>query len=150
MGVAQSARGLGVARQLHESRWQVLRHQGPVRGVFIDVVNPTRLSQQELAREHAVGSDPWTRRRVFGRLGFRQVDVRYEQPVGGPNGGPVTNLDLLVCPPDPVESVPTDLVVTTMLAYWQPWLGGQRAKRHAEELRKRAGGQTVRLVSPEP
>jgi hypothetical protein len=26
------------------------------------------------------------------------VDIRYEQPVGGPNGGPVTILDLLFCP----------------------------------------------------
>lgn len=151
MGVALEARGQGVARQLHDARWSVLRGQGPVEGVFIDVVNPTRLSEKELAREKAVGSDPWIRRRVFAHLGFRQVDIRYEQPVGGPNGGPVTNLDLLVCPPVPAETVPTDLVVNTMLAYWQPWLGDQRARRHANELRRRANhSDHVRLVSPEP
>src|SRR5437763_701814 len=76
---------------------------GNLRGLFIDVVNPTRMSADELAREQTVGSDPWLRRRIFGRLGFRQVDVQYEQPVGGPNGGPVTNLDLLYCPPQPVD-----------------------------------------------
>ena len=108
-----------------------------VQGVFIDVVSPARMSAQERAREHEVGSDPCSRRRVFQALGFRQVDVRYEQPVGGPNGGPVTILDLLYCPRQAAGSVPTDLVVGTMRAYWAPWLGAQRAARHADELRTR-------------
>src|ERR687883_49510 len=102
-------------------------------GVFIDVVNPTRMTPHDLERERHAGSDPWQRRRIFEHLGFRQVDIRYEQPVGGPNGGPVTILDLLYCPHTPAETVPTALVVATMQAYWSPWLG-KSAKHHAQVL----------------
>ena len=143
MGVARSARGQGIARALHTARFEVLNRAAgrTVPGVFIDVVNPTRLSARDLARERAVGSDPWHRLRVFGHLGFRRVDVRYEQPVGGPGGGPVTTLDLLFCPSAPAETVPTALVVATLRAYWSPWLGVREADRHARELQQRAGGR---------
>jgi hypothetical protein len=152
MGVAREVRGQHIARRLHEARWSTLQRAADdhLQGVFIDVVNPTRLSQRELEREQEVGSDPWARRRAFARLGFKQVDVRYEQPVGGPRGGPVTNLDLLFYTPEAHELVPTSLVVDTMRAYWQPWLGPERAQRHALELQDRARGPQVRLVSPEP
>jgi GNAT superfamily N-acetyltransferase len=153
MGIAQRARGQGVARGLHEARFAVLEraagHRVP--GVFIDVVNPERLSADDLARERAVGSDPWHRLRVFGHLGFGRVDVRYEQPVGGPNGGPVTVLDLLFCPSVPASSVPTALVVNTMRAYWTGWLGPEEAARHARVLEERAGGRTeLALLPPAP
>jgi GNAT superfamily N-acetyltransferase len=151
MGVAREARGQGVARALHEARWATLERaaQNKLAGVFIDVVYPTRLSARELAREQAVGSDPHVRRRIFAHLGFRQVDIRYEQPVGGPNGGPVTNLDLLFCPPAPAETVATQLVVDIMRAYWSPWLG-KRTDMHTQELWQRAHGQErLRLMSPE-
>ena len=96
----------------------------------------------------AVGTDPLP---PFQALGFRQVDLRYEQPVGGPNGGPVTILDLLFCPHDPVDTVPTALVVATMQAYWTPWFGATGAKRAARELEARAHGAAwLKLVSPEP
>jgi hypothetical protein len=140
-----------VARQLHEARFATLdRAAGKaVPGVFIDVVNPTRLTPDELERERNVGMDPVIRRRIFARLGFRQVDVRYEQPVGGPNGGPVTNLDLLFCPRPSAESVPTSLVLATMRAYWTHWLR-DNAERHVAELERRtAGRQELALVSPE-
>jgi hypothetical protein len=118
--------------------------------VFIDVVNPTRMTARQLDRERHVGSDPYARRRVFERLGFRQVDIRYEQPVGGPDGGPVTDLDLLFCPHQPADSVPTRLVVATMRAYWTPWLG-ESVDRHVAELERRARGRTdLALVSPVP
>lgn len=154
LGVDRALRGQGLARQLHERRFALLdvAAGGPGRapGVFIDVVNPNRLSAQDLAREKTAGSDPWTRRRAFGHLGFRQVDIRYEQPVGGPNGGPVTVLDLLYCPRVPAETIPTDFVVATMQAYWSPWLA-DRAAFHAAELRARAEGRpTLRLLWPEP
>jgi len=114
-------------------------------------VNPSRMSRRELERERGAGSDPWDRRRTFARLGFGQVDIRYEQPVGGPNGGPVTVLDLLYCPHEPADSVPTSLVVATMQAYWSPWLGKAAAGRHARELQSRAGGRTMlALISPIP
>jgi GNAT superfamily N-acetyltransferase len=151
MGVAQAARGQGLARQLHEARFATLdRAAGTaVPGVFIDVVNPTRLTPDELERERNVGSDPHQRRRIFARLGFRQVDVRYEQPVGGPNGGPVTNLDLLYCPRTEAETVPTALVLATMRAYWSPWLR-VNAEQHVAELERRAAGrQALALLSPE-
>jgi GNAT superfamily N-acetyltransferase len=152
LGVEREMRGRGVARRLHERRFEILDRAAGRRipGVFIDVVNPTRLSQADIDREHRVQSDPWDRRRAFAHLGFRQVDIRYEQPVGGPNGGPVTELDLLYCPHDPADTVPTSLVVATMLAYWSPWLR-EAAPRHARELEARAhGARELRLLSPVP
>jgi GNAT superfamily N-acetyltransferase len=152
LGVAREMRGQGIARQLHQERFRVLDQAagGHAAGVFIDVVNPLRTSEAELARERATGSDPWDRRRTFERLGFRQVDIRYEQPVGGPNGGPVTVLDLLFCPHEPADWVPTSLVVNTMRAYWSSWLG-TAAERHAHELEARAhGAESLRLISPVP
>jgi GNAT superfamily N-acetyltransferase len=152
LGVAREARRQGVARALHEERFRILDRaaEGRVSGVFIDVVNPLRIPTEDLERERRAGSDPWDRRRAFEHLGFRQVDLRYEQPVGGPNGGPVTVLDLLYCPHEPADSVPTSLVVNTMRAYWSGWLG-RAAERHARELEGRAHGDaTLRLISPVP
>jgi GNAT superfamily N-acetyltransferase len=152
MGVDRAKRGHGIGRRLHDERFHVLdRAAGHrVQGVFIDVVNPSRLSSEDVEREQRVGSDPWERRKIFKHLGFRQVDIRYEQPVGGPNGGPVTNLDLLYCPRDPVSSIPTSLVVSTMRAYWSGWLGAS-TERHVHELEQRAyGAQQLALISPVP
>lgn len=154
MGVDQAYRGHGLARRLHEQRRAILDQAagGPehMAGVFIDVVNPSRLSPQELHRESLVGSDPWTRRRVFAHFGFRQVGIYYEQPVGGPDGGPVTTLDLLFCPRVERATIPTDFVVATMRGYWGAWLQ-ERARFYAEQLRERAHGQTeLPLLSPVP
>jgi GNAT superfamily N-acetyltransferase len=152
LGVDRHFRGQGIARRIHEERFRMLDRAagGHVAGVFIDVVNPTRMSSQELARERRAGSDPWGRRRAFERLGFRQVDIRYEQPVGGPQGGPVTILDLLYCPHEPADWAPTALVVATMRAYWSSWLG-RAAERHARELQSRAhGAERLALISPVP
>lgn len=150
MGVAPQARGRGVARKLHEARFATLDEAagGKVEGVLIDVVNPSRLTPEELEAERRVGFDPVTRRKIFQALGFRQVDVEYQQPVGGPGGGPVTNMDLLYCPHQPAETVPTRLVVETLRAYWTPWLGPGAAGRHAEALRKRAKGEVLALLPP--
>jgi GNAT superfamily N-acetyltransferase len=153
LGVERALRGRGIARRLHERRFAVLDRAagGRVAGVFIDVVSPVRLPPGELEREHKAGSDPFERRRAFAHLGFRQVDIRYEQPVGGPNGGPVTILDLLFCPHEPTNEVPTALVVATMQAYWTPWFGQPGAIRHARELESRAkGAARLKLISPEP
>lgn len=153
MGVDRLLRRRGIARQMHQKRFRVLDRAagGRAPGVFIDVVNPTRMPEHELARERQVGSDPWQRRETFAHLGFRQVDIHYEQPVGGPNGGPVTDLDLLYCPHEPTDSVPTAFVVATMRAYWSPWLGATDARRHARELEARADGRArLALISPAP
>ncbi|HEY1297305.1 MAG TPA: GNAT family N-acetyltransferase [Chloroflexota bacterium] len=152
LGVARECRRQGIARRLHEERFRILDRAsgGLVPGVFIDVVNPARLSEAELERERRAGSDPWDRRLTFEHLGFRQVDIRYEQPVGGPGGEPVTILDLLYCPRTPAASVPTWLVVDTMRAYWSGWLR-ESAGRHARELEARAHGATqLALISPVP
>src|SRR5437867_7815527 len=108
LGVDRSLRGQGVARRLHQRRFSILDRAagGRVAGVFIDVVNPTRMPPEELEREHSAGSDSFDRRRAFAHLGFGQVDIRYEQPFGGPNGGPVTILDLLFCPHEAAADVP--------------------------------------------
>lgn len=148
LGVDRACRKRGIARALHEQRFRILDRaaSGHVPGVFIDVVNPSRMSPDELRRD----SDSSGRRKAFERLGFRQVDIRYEQPVGGPNGGPVTILDLLYCPHEPATTVSTKLVVDTMRAYWSPWLG-RAADRHARELERRArGAQVLALISPVP
>lgn len=153
MGVDRQLRRRGIARRMHNERFRVLDDAagGRAPGVFIDVVNPSRMPSGELDRERQAGDDPWSRRRAFARLGFGQVDIRYEQPVGGPNGGPVTILDLLYCPHEPTDAVPTSLVVATMQAYWSPWLGNSAARRHAGELESRAGGRTMLgLISPVP
>jgi GNAT superfamily N-acetyltransferase len=152
LGVAREFRRQGIARRLHEERFRILDRAagGHVPGVFIDVVSPTRLSRQELEHERQAGSDPWDRRRAFEHLGFKQVDIHYEQPVGGPRGGPVTILDLLYCPEEPAATVATRLVVATMRAYWSGWLG-DAAERHARELEARAHGATqLALISPVP
>lgn len=152
LGVDREFRRQGIARRLHQKRFELLDSAagGHAPGVFIDVVSPTRIPNSEREREQQIGSDPWQRRHAFAHLGFRQVDIRYEQPVGGPNGGPVTILDLLFCPHEPAESVPTALVVATMRAYWSPWLGVDAAARHASELEARAQGQSaLRLMPPD-
>jgi hypothetical protein len=152
MGVAREHRREGIARQLHNERVRLLERvsRGRVAGVFIDVVNPSRMSAEELERERRAGSDPWGRRLAFEKLGFKQVDIRYEQPVGGPNGGPVTILDLLYCPREAADRVATSLVVATMRAYWSPWLG-EAAEHHARVLEERAqGAEWLALVSPVP
>lgn len=148
LAVARERRGQGLARRLHEARNATLEamSNGAYQGVFIDVVNPTRLNARELEEERSVGSDPVTRLKAFSSLGFKRVDVKYEQPVGGEDGGPVTNMDLLFCPRASVDSVPTALVVDTMREYWTPWLGQGRAERAARELEARAGGDGLRLL----
>lgn len=150
LAVSPEARGQGVARRLHEARFAALDavadSQAPVHGLFIDVVAPERLSPEEMEQERAVGSDPAARRRIFHRLGFRKVDVAYSQPAEGSGGQEVTSMDLLYCPRAEADWVATDLVVGTMLAYWTPWLGPAAAERNAAELRRRCGGDRVRLL----
>ncbi|MFZ5815251.1 MAG: GNAT family N-acetyltransferase [Bacillota bacterium] len=150
MAVAPEERGRGLARRLHEARFAALDaaagERGPVHGLFIDVVAPERLSPVELEQERAVGSDPVARRAIFHRLGFRRVDVAYFQPAEGSGGEPITSMDLLYCPREGAEWVETELVVGTMQAYWTPWLGRAAAERNAAELRRRCGGERVRLL----
>lgn len=144
MGTSLEARGKGVGRKLHEARFATLDEIAgkKVEGVFLDSVAPERLTEEEFEAEHKVHSDPVARRNVFQHLGFRKVVIRYEQPIGGPNGGPVTNMDLLFCPREPRDTIPTELVVSTMQAYWMPWLGPIAAKHHAKVLRGWANGQS--------
>jgi GNAT superfamily N-acetyltransferase len=153
LGVQRELRGQGIARRLHTRRFEILDAAagGQVPGVFIDVVNPTRMPPADLDRERRAGTDPRARRAAFAHLGFRQVDIRYEQPVGGPNGGPVTMLDLLFCPHQPTDRVATALVTATMQAYWSSWLGEAAARRHADALAARAMGRSeLRLIWPAP
>ncbi len=148
MATAREVRGQGVARRLHEARFELLDREAkkPVEGLFIDVLAPERLTARQRERERLVGSDPVLRRRIFGRLGFYQVAIRYEQPVGGPGGGPLTDMDLLYCPRQSANTVPTALVVATLRAYWSSWLGPTRAERHARELARRASGERLELL----
>jgi len=146
LGVARAAQGQGVSSKLHHFRWQTLENAlgREPKGLFIDVVNPARLSAHELEAEEKVGSSPLRRRQIFNHLGFKQLDVAYVQP----SSPPVTNMDLLFYHPSRPSSIPTQLVLDTMTTYWQPWLGEKKAARAAAELRARAGGDTVDLVEP--
>lgn len=148
--VAPEVRGQGLARAIHEARFAALDRaageSGPVHGLFIDVVAPERLSPGELAAERRVGSNPVLRRVIFGRLGFRTVDVAYYQPPDEPGGEAVTSMDLLFCPRQRAAYIPARWVVETMQAYWGPWLGRDAARTHAAELRRRCGGDRVRLL----
>jgi GNAT superfamily N-acetyltransferase len=145
MGTSLEARGKGLGRKLHEARFAALDEAagGKVEGVFLDSVAPERLTQEELGAERRVGSDPVVRRDVFQHLGFRKVAIRYEQPVGGSDGGPVTNMDLLFCPRESVDAIPTNLVVETMQGYWLPWLGPMAARHHAKMLKRWANGEKM-------
>jgi GNAT superfamily N-acetyltransferase len=148
LAVTREERGHGLARRLHDARLEVLMElsSNTLEGIFIDVVNPARLSAEELEAEHAIGSDPTGRLEAFSKLGFKRVNVRYEQPTGGADGGPVTNMDLLFCPRVPAETVATQLVADTMRAYWLGWLSETRAIREAEALQARAGGERIALL----
>ena len=134
---------------MHDARLATLNEIAGkmIEGVFLDSVNPERLTQEELEEEKSVGADPYQRWQVFQRLGFRKVNIRYEQPVGGSNGGPVTNMDLLFCPSVISDTIATETVIQTMTSYWTPWLGPMAAKHHAKELRKRTAGERLELLS---
>ncbi len=151
MAVTRQARGRGISSMLHQARFAVLdRHnQCDVDGVFIDVLNPRRMSAQELEGERAVGSDPFARRIVFDRLGFRRVNFAYQQPVGGPDGGPITTMDLLFCPHPGrvVSSVPTQTVLDTMRAYWSAWIPLNRMSAALERIERLSGGPLIGLES---
>jgi GNAT superfamily N-acetyltransferase len=149
MAVEHAVRGQGLARRIHEARFALLDQVAgvPVHGIFIDVVAPERLTAAEIAHEQTVGADPWLRRQIFKRLGFRRVAVDYYQPPDGPGAQPITSMDLLYCPHpgEQDEVVSTELVVRTMHIYWAPWLGRAAADTHAAELRRRCGGAQVAL-----
>ena len=148
MAVDQNYRGQGLARRLHLARFLALEEiaDQKVKGLFIDVVNPSRLSSDEIDLEHSVGSDPSTRLKAFSSLGFKRVNVRYEQPVGGENGSPVTNMDLLFCPRETADSIATSLVVETMRTYWTGWLNTKIVSSASGDLETRAGGERIQLL----
>ncbi|ULH16264.1 GNAT family N-acetyltransferase [Deinococcus sp. KNUC1210] len=150
LGVARSARGQGVARALHGARWAALQEVsgGRCRAVFIDVVNPQRESHEQQTQEAAAGSNALERRQRFHALGFRTVDLPYVQPVGGENGGPVTDMDLLAYLPGDPATLPTALAGATMQAYWTPWLGRRRAEQEARKLEAGAHGQPEVALLP--
>jgi GNAT superfamily N-acetyltransferase len=145
MGVSRAARGTGVARALHQARLEIVRADGGA-GVFADAVHASALSDAELAAEESVGSDPRQRRLKLGGLGFFTVDAPYWQPVGGPDGGPLTDLDLLYCPLEASSTVALPLVTGTLETYWQGWLGPERAAREAQALAGRTGHDPVDLL----
>lgn len=138
MGVAPGAQGQGVGRRLHQASLDDVRGAG-LSGMFADSVHASRQSASEQAGERRVGTDPVVRRRQLHALGFRTVDLPYWQPVGGPGGGPLKDLDLLYCALDGSDAVSLSLVTQTMQSYWQGWLGPERAAAEAKALAGRAG-----------
>ncbi|MEW6421865.1 MAG: GNAT family N-acetyltransferase [Deinococcota bacterium] len=145
LAVAPEARGQGISRALHSARLEAVRTCG-LAGLFADSVFAGRQDAQDREAEARAGTDAVTRRCALHALGYRTVDVPYWQPVGGPNGGPLTDLDLLYHPLNGAASVPTALVTGTLRAYWTAWLGQDRAKKEAEALAERAGSDTLALL----
>lgn len=138
MAVTRAARGLGVGRALHGETLRVIREAG-LAGMFADSVHPARQNEEDRAAEAATGVDPAGRRAALHALGLRTVDIPYWQPVGGPDGGPLTDLDLLFQPAQPARTVPLALVTGILRAYWSGWLGEERARAEAQALADRAG-----------
>lgn len=138
MAVTRAVRGLGVGRALHDETLRVVRESG-LAGLFADSVHPSRQSAEDRAAEAATSVDPAGRRAALHALGLRTVDIPYWQPVGGPDGGPLTDLDLLYQPACPSQTVPLALVTGILRAYWTGWLGQERAQAEARALAERAG-----------
>lgn len=147
MAVAREARGRGISRALHEARLEDVRAHG-LAGLFADSVYAGRQDPGDREAEARVGTDPLTRRRALNALGYRTVDAPYWQPVGGPDGGPLTDLDLIYNPLDGGNTVPTELVTGTLRAYWDGWLGKARAEREAAALAERAGNPATLALLP--
>ncbi|GAA5513513.1 hypothetical protein Dcar01_02252 [Deinococcus carri] len=145
LAVAPEARGRGISHLLHAARLSEVRGAG-LAGLFADSVYAGRQDAAEREAEARTGTDPESRRRALHALGYRTVDLPYWQPVGGPDGGPLTDLDLLYHPLNGADTVPTDLVTDTLRAYWTGWLGQDRASREAEALAQRAGSTTLALL----
>lgn len=138
LGVSPAAQGRGVGRALWRHSLEDVRAAG-LAGMFADSVYGERQSTEERAAEIRTGTDPVTRRRALHALGLRTVDVPYWQPVGGPDGGPLQDLDLLYQPADARDTVPLALVTATLRGYWRGWLRQERAEREALALAERAG-----------
>ncbi|WP_261663194.1 GNAT family N-acetyltransferase [Deinococcus sp. Marseille-Q6407] len=146
MGVAAPARGLGVGRALHRASLADAAAHGRA-GMFADSVYAARQSPAERAAEQRTGTDAQQRRQALHALGLRAVDLAYWQPVGGPDGGPIQDLDLLYAPPDPQQStVALALVLEVLGAYWHGWLGEKRTAAELAGLRARAGGDELALL----
>lgn len=149
MGVAPGMQGRGVGRALHVASLEDVRAAG-LPGLFADSVFAARQSEAERHAEIQTGSDPVVRRQQLHALGLRTVDLPYWQPVGGEDGGPLKDLDLLYCPldgADTVDTVALALVTQTMQDYWRAWLGPERARAEALALAERAGnGERVGLL----
>lgn len=146
MGVSAAARGRGVGRALQEASLHDAGEHGRA-GIFADSVHASRQSPAEQAAETRAGTDAGQRRRVLHSLGLRTVDLAYWQPVGGPEGGPVKDLDLLYAPPKPdQQTVALDLVLDVLGAYWHGWLGEERTAAELAGLRERAVSDELALL----
>ncbi|GHG09645.1 N-acetyltransferase [Deinococcus piscis] len=146
MGVTAAARGRGVGRALHQASLEDARAHGRA-GLFADSVYAGRQSPGEQAAEARTGTDAQQRRQMLHALGLRTVDLPYWQPVGGEDGGPVKDLDLLYAPllPDQ-QTVALDLVLDTLGAYWHGWLGPERTAAELAALRERASSDELALL----
>ncbi|MFD1733447.1 GNAT family N-acetyltransferase [Deinococcus malanensis] len=145
LAVSPEWRGQGVSRALHAVRLHEVRDSG-LGGLFADSVFAGRQPAEDREAEARTGTDAVIRRRALHALGYRTVDVPYWQPVGGPDGGPLADLDLLYQPLDGAGTVQTALAASTLRHYWSTWLGASRARQEAEALAERAGTYTLRLL----
>ncbi|WP_019010675.1 N-acetyltransferase [Deinococcus aquatilis] len=136
-GVARQAQGRGVGWALHAAKLEEVRAAG-LAGIFADSVFGGRQDEADRKAEAEAGSSATARRAALHAWGLRTVDIPYWQPVGGPNGGPLTDLDLLYQPLDGSDTVSLTLVTQTLQTYWNGWLGQKRAAQEAQALADRA------------
>lgn len=155
--LAPAARGRRLGRWLFDRRARLLREaarrwgQEVPWGLFIETVNPLRLTPGGLEAERLRAMDPVVRRRIFAHLGFRQVMVHYVQPPLRPGTGPVETMDLLFRPMHPDLSgavdIPAALVLETLTRVWSG--PREQVERYLKALAAGIQGDKVGLAQLE-
>ncbi|MCA1646792.1 MAG: GNAT family N-acetyltransferase [Chloroflexi bacterium] len=151
--VDRAVRGRGLGRQLFDARKALLdaaaREVGydGCRGLFIEVDSPERTPADLLAAERETALDAWARLRLFGRLGFRRVEVAYIQPALACDKQPVDYLDLLFAAwagADAGGRIPSESVFDTLAAVWSAW-SPETVVRHLADIKQRVRTADVLL-----
>lgn len=157
MLLARSARGLGLSRRLFDLRREVLDRQARLwglgfpgaTGLFIEVESPERTPAAYAQAEAITAMDISERRRYFHHMGFRRLDVAYQQPPLAEGKAPVDYLDLLFMPWAPdiahLDRIDPIYLVQSVAPTFERW-APTVAQGALAALRARCADRPVRLV----